>query len=128
MPLLRLAYSALFLIALVAVFAAWSQIGGQSHLDALPWYVKLVLGVATAFTVVRATAASVGGERGWNGATLRWLGLTLLLTVLCGLGSYYAHMYLEDQGDESDEEADTTVSRLATPLQRPALPPIPSGL
>ena len=33
MPLLRLAYSALFLIAWIAVYVAWSQIGGQAHLD-----------------------------------------------------------------------------------------------
>jgi len=33
MPLLRLAYATQFLIALIAVFVLWSQVGGQSHLD-----------------------------------------------------------------------------------------------
>jgi hypothetical protein len=30
---------------------------------------------------------------------------------LCGLASYYAHMYLEDV-DEEDQQPDTTISRL----------------
>ncbi|HTP30796.1 MAG TPA: hypothetical protein VMJ75_01405 [Candidatus Acidoferrales bacterium] len=115
MPLLRLAYSALFLVALIAVYVAWSQVGGQSHLDLLPWWLKLGLGMGIAFAIVRATIAAVAGERGWNGHSLRWLGLVLVMAVICGLASYYAHMYLEDQGDESDEEADATVSRLVAP-------------
>ncbi|HXK04699.1 MAG TPA: hypothetical protein VMS37_20015 [Verrucomicrobiae bacterium] len=115
MPLLRLAYSALFLVALIAVYVAWSQVGGQSHLDLLPWWLKLGLGMGIAFAIVRATIAAVAGERGWNGHSLRWLGLMLVMAVICGLASYYAHMYLEDQGDESDEEADATVSRLVVP-------------
>jgi hypothetical protein len=111
MPLLRLAYTTLFLIALIAIFVVWGQVGGQSHLDLLPWYVKLGLGVAASWTAVRATAAAVAGERGWNGNTMRWLGLTLALLFLCGIASYFAHMYLED-GDEEDPQQDTTVSRL----------------
>jgi hypothetical protein len=115
MPLLRLAYSALFLIALVAVFVAWSQIGGQGHVDLLPWHIKMALGVATAFTIVRATAAAVAGERAWNGHTLRWLGLALALAVICGLSTYYAHLYLEETDEDSDQPADTTVSLRIVP-------------
>jgi len=111
MPLLRLAYSALYLIALMAVFMAWSQVGGQDHLDLLPWWIKLGLPAVMALGIVRATSAAVAGDRGWNGTSLRWLGLTLVLAVLCGFASYYSHMYLEDQGDEEDQ-SDTTVSRI----------------
>jgi hypothetical protein len=111
MNLLRLAYSALYLIALIAVYVLWSQVGGQGHLDLVPWYIKLVLGSLAALAVVRATAAAVNGERSWNGHTLRWLGFALALLVACGLASYYCHLYLEDTGDE-DEQADTTVSSL----------------
>jgi hypothetical protein len=115
MPILRLAYSTLFLIALIAIFVLWAQVGVQSHLDLLPWFVKLALGVAGAYSIVRATAAAVAGERGWNGQSVRWLGITLATLFLCGMASYYAHMYLEDTGDEGDAEPDTTVSRLITP-------------
>ena len=112
MPLLRLAYSALYLIALIAVFVAWSQVGGQDHLDLLPWWIKLGLPAIMALGIVRATAAAVAGERGWNGNSLRWLGLTLVLAAICGFASYYSHMYLEDQGDETDDQSNTTLSRL----------------
>jgi hypothetical protein len=114
MPILRLAYTALFLLALIAIFVLWAQVGVQSHLDLLPWYVKFTLGVAGAFAIVRATAAAVAGERGWNGHSVRWLGIALAVLFLCGLASYYAHVYLEDT-DEGDDQQDTTVSRLVLP-------------
>jgi hypothetical protein len=111
MPILRLAYTTQFLIALIAIFVLWGQVGGQSHLDMLPWYVKLGLGVAASYAIVRGTAAAVGGERGWNGHTVRWAGVVLLCLLLCGLASYYSHMYLEDD-EESDPQQDTTISRM----------------
>lgn len=113
MPLLRLAYSALFLVALIAVFVAWSQVGGQAHLDLLPWWVKLGLGAAMALAAARATAAAVAGERAWNGQTLKWLGLTLAIGVVCGLATYYAHMNLEES-DQPDEEQ-PAISAVAAP-------------
>jgi hypothetical protein len=112
MPLLRLAYSALYLLALMTVFTLWTQVGGQDHLDLLPWWIKLGLPAAMALTIVRATASAVGGERGWNVNSVRWLGATLLLALLCGLASYYSHMYLEEQDDEGDDQSDTAISQL----------------
>ena len=72
MPILRLAYTTQFLIALIAVFVLWSQVGGQGHLDLMPWSVKLGLGLAAAYGVVRATAASVAGDARveWTGGAL----------------------------------------------------------
>ncbi|MGD0773863.1 MAG: hypothetical protein ABSC05_13670 [Candidatus Solibacter sp.] len=116
MPILRLAYTTQFLIASIAIFVLWSQVGGQSHLDLLPWWIKLGLGLAAAYGVVRATAASVSGNRAWNSQTLRWLGVTLAVLAACGYASYYAHMNLED-ADEEDQQADTTISRMQMPVQ-----------
>ena len=116
MPILRLAYTTQFLIALIAIFVLWSQVGGQSHLDLLPWWVKLGLGVAAAYTIVRATVASVCGDRAWNGQTLRWLGVMLAILAVCGYATYYAHMNLEES-DEEDQQADTTISRMQMPGQ-----------
>jgi predicted outer membrane lipoprotein len=113
MPILRLAYSTQFLIALIAVFVLWSQVGGQSHLDLLPWYVKLGLALAAAYGVVRTTAASVSGDRAWNGHMVRWLGLTLAVLAACGYATYYAHMNLEES-DDADQQQDTAVSRSGT--------------
>jgi predicted outer membrane lipoprotein len=121
MPILRLAYSTLFLIALMAVFVLWSQVGGQSHLDLVPWPLKLGLGLAAAYGVVRTTAASVSGERAWNGHMVRWLGLVLAVLAACGYASYYAHMNLEES-DDADQQQDTTVSRsgMRLPLVHPS--------
>ena len=87
MPILRLAYATLFLIALIAVFVLWSQVGGQGHIDLLPWTVKLGLGLAAAYCIVRATAASVSGAQAWNAQVLRWLAVTLAVLGACGFAS-----------------------------------------
>jgi len=114
MHTLRLAYATQFLIAVVAVYELWSQVGGQSHLDLMPWYLKLGLGAGAAFAVVRATEAAVSHEHAWNGATLKWLGILLVLLLACGLASYYSHLYLEDNGDDQPDDntaAARTISR-----------------
>ena len=103
MPILRLAYTTQFLVALLAVFEAWSQIGGQSHLELMPWYLKLVLGGGAAFAIVKATASAVSHDRVWNGKTLRWAGILLVLLVGCGMASYYVHLYGEQDEDQQDE-------------------------
>jgi hypothetical protein len=114
MPILRLAYATQFLIALIAVFLLWSEVGGQSHLDLMPWYIKLALGAGAAFAVVKATASAVSSEHAWNGRTLKWLGIMVALLVGCGLASYYCHMYLE-----TDEEDDQQESSLTSPIVMP---------
>jgi hypothetical protein len=120
MPLLRLAYSTQFLIALIAVFVLWSQVGGQSHMDLMPWYLKLGLGVGAAFATVKATAAAVSQDRPWQGPTLKWFGIVLALLVGCGMASYYYHVYGES--DDADQP-DTQTSWLAPP----STPQIDSG-
>jgi len=121
MPILRLAYATQFLIAVVAVFVLWSEVGGQSHLDLMPWYLKLGLGGGAAFAVVKATAAAVGGQPAWNGNTIKWLGILLALLAGCGLSSYYYHVYGES--DDQDQDQSVTSMRVApaAPLG-PALP------
>ncbi len=110
MPVLRLAYTTQFLIALIAVFVLWSQVGGQSHLDLMPWYLKLGLGTGAAFATVKATAAAVGREPTWNGSTLRWLGILMALLIGCGLATYYYHTY----GEQDEEQQDTVTSSYST--------------
>jgi hypothetical protein len=103
MPILRLAYTTQFLIALMAVFLVWSQVGGQGHLDLMPWYLKLGLGAGAALGIVKATIAAVSKENAWNGGTLRWFGITMAILLLCGLTTYYYHVYGEsDEGDQGD--------------------------
>src|SRR5438132_13834942 len=93
---LRLIYAIEFLVALIAVFVVWSEIGGQTHLDLMAWFFKLFFGPAMAYAIVRATAAAVAGERGWNAGALRWLGILAVLAIAAGLVTYYHHLYVAD--------------------------------
>lgn len=108
---LRLIYTAEFLLALVAVFTLWSQVGGQTHLDLMPWYLKLFFGPAMAYAVVRATAAAAGAERTWNAGTLRWTGMLLTLAVAAGLITYYFHLYEPNDEEDSRPATQTSVTK-----------------
>jgi hypothetical protein len=109
MPILRLAYTTQFLIALLAIFELWSQVGGQSHLDLMPWYLKLGLAGGAAFATVQATVSAVSHERPWNVRTLRWLVVLVMLLTMCGLSSYYYHLH----GEEPDDEDQSVTSSLS---------------
>ena len=113
MPILRLAYTTQFLIALIAVFVLWSQVGGQGHVDLVPWFIKLGLGAGAAFAIVKATAAAVSREPAWNGGTLKWFGILIALLIGCGLVTYYVHLY--EESDEQDQQDDSGVSMLVAP-------------
>jgi hypothetical protein len=104
--LLRLAYIAEFLLALIAVFIVWSQVGGQTHLDLMAWYFKLFFSVAIAYAVVRATQAAVGSEDAWNGHVLGWLALVGVLAAGAGMITYYVHLY--EPADEEDQPTTQT--------------------
>jgi hypothetical protein len=108
MPILRLAYTTQFLIALFTIFEVWSQVGGQSHLDLMPWYLKLGLAGGAAFAIVQATVSAVSNEKPWNVRTVRWVVILLILLTLCGLSSYYFHVY----GEEPDNDEEQSVTSL----------------
>jgi len=118
---LRLAYPTLVLIALVAFFMLWNEVGGSAHLDLMPWHLKLALVGAAALAFIKATEAAVSGEQAWNGRTLRWAGILVSVLVACGLATYYYHLYEEDAVDE--EESVTEVRPALGPARR-AMSPI----
>ena len=68
---LRLAYVCEFLLALIAIFTAWSEIGGQSALDLMHWGWKLGFGLALASSIVGYTAAIVADETSVDAAVER---------------------------------------------------------
>lgn len=119
MPLLRLAYTTQFLLALIAVFFVWEEVGGPYHLDLMPWWLKLGLGAGVAYAAVRATAASLTGDSAWNRTTLRWCAAMLALAIGCAVANYYCNLY----GEEDDQQEGSEVSIAA------ALPgSVPPGL
>jgi hypothetical protein len=108
MVLIRLFYAIEFLVALVATYEVWSQVGGQVHLDMMAWYWKLFLGGGIAFATVRATAAAVHNKRTWNSRTLKWISIVLALALACGAVTYYYHL-----NEPPDEDEDTPTSQTA---------------
>ncbi|HEX3875399.1 MAG TPA: hypothetical protein VHW24_00325 [Bryobacteraceae bacterium] len=108
MPLLRLAYTTQFLIALITVFVVWDEVGGPYHLDLMPWWLKFGLGVGLAYAGVRATASAVGGEAAWNRRTLRWCVAVAVLLAASILANYYC-----DVAGEQDEQQDGSGISLA---------------
>jgi hypothetical protein len=105
----RLLYAIEFLLALIATYTVWSEVGGQDHLDLMAWYWKLLLGGGMAFAAVKATQAAAGGQCAWNSRTLRWLSILLALALACGAVTYYYHL----NEPPPDDEQDTTPAQTA---------------
>ena len=99
--LLRLAYVSEFLLALIAALMLWSQVGGQGHLDLMPWYDKLSLSVALALVTVLGTISATTHERAWNAKTFAFLLMALLIAGAMAALTYYYHVHEEDD-DEGD--------------------------
>ncbi|MEO7142152.1 MAG: hypothetical protein ABI165_01475 [Bryobacteraceae bacterium] len=106
---LRLAYAFEFLVALIAVFTGWSEIGGQGHLDAMPWHWKCILGVGMSWTIVRATAAALAHEKAWNAKCVAWLLATVLLATGMAISTYYVHVHEDDDQDNSSDSIVTSL-------------------
>ena len=94
--LLRAIYGIEFLIALVAALQFWSYVGGQTHLDYIPWLWKGILSLCVAALAVKITATP-SFRQAW-----RWTLLLLLLVTAGGFLSYYAH--LNEPQDENDNQ------------------------
>lgn len=103
-PLLRLGLVLEFLVAIIAVFVLWGQVGGQEHLDYMPWYWKLVPALGLAFAAVQATVAALESESAWNRKCVGWLGVVAAWMVLMGAVTYYYHVT-----EPVEEEEDTAI-------------------
>ena len=114
--LLRLVYAFEFLIALIAIFTAWSEIGGQAALDLMHWGWKLGLSIALAVAIVLYTAAVVTADSIWSLRSARWLMVIVLVMVVIGIVTYYYALQV-DTG-ESEETGTLSISN------RPMLPPV----
>lgn len=102
---LRFAYLSEFLLAVIAVFTLWSQVGGQGHLDLMAWYWKLGLGCGSSAAVVGLTAALVTRERLLSRSVVLWSAAILLLAAAMGAITFYYHVH--EVIDEPDEEGTT---------------------
>jgi hypothetical protein len=107
--LLRLAYVCEFLIAVVAIFTAWSEIGGQGALDVMYWPWKLGFGVALALAIVALTASLMAEDALLTLRTARWMAAIIVLLAAMGTLTYYYSLQ-EDNGD-SDENGTISLLR-----------------
>jgi hypothetical protein len=102
---LRLAYAVEFLIALIAILNVWSEVGGQGHLDLMPWYVKLACILSLAWCCVKFTASLVEQKEIWRPRSIAWLAGMLLVGIAMGGITYYYHLHEEPEGDDEDTTA-----------------------
>ena len=107
---LRLVYIIEFLVAVPAVYTLWSQVGGQGHLDLMPWYWKLALGCAAGLAIVRLSAAVISQERVVTLRSFTWMVCVLMVAVAMGMVTYYYHLH--EATEETDQEDATTAAIL----------------
>lgn len=105
--LFRVAYAIEFLVAIVAIFTAWSEIGGQASLDLMHWGFKFVLALLLALSIVAFTAATATGDSWWTMRTARWLTAIVVLVALMAVVTFFYAQQIET-GD-SDETTTTAM-------------------
>ncbi len=111
---LRLVLTLEFLIAIVAIFTAWSEIGGQAALDLMPWGWKLGLALALALAIVRYTAALMEQDDFWSIRSARWFSLILIIGLAMGVVTFY-YVLQEDTMDSDDANTSTSGIAPVTP-------------
>jgi protein-S-isoprenylcysteine O-methyltransferase Ste14 len=115
--MLRIAYVCEFLLALLAISVVWGQVGGQDHLDLMPWYDKFVLIFALALVTIVGTVAAVSHERAWNGITVACVAMVLLLLCAMGAVTYYYHVH-EDQDQDTENTTGVAYTSSHVPGKR----------
>src|SRR5229473_1648303 len=103
----RIAYAIQFVITLMAVFEVWGQVGGQGHLDLMPWSGKLLLAATLSLAAVKATAAAVQRDRFWSARW--WLAAILVMIAVMGIVTWYEHVH-EPADDEEAPPAKVDIS------------------
>lgn len=114
--LLRFAYAFEFLVAVVAIFTAWSEIGGQAALDLMNWGWKLGFSMALASAIVACTAAMVAEDSPWTLRSLRWLTVIGVIVAAMAIVTYYYALQEENNGP--DETGNVSASWFPAPSLR----------
>lgn len=108
---LRVVYAFEFLLAVIAIFTAWSEIGGQGALDLMHWGWKGGLSVALAASIVGFTAGLAASENLWTLRSARWFMAILVCLLLTGLVTYYYSLQI-DAGDGEEGGSLSTIERV----------------
>lgn len=125
---LRLVYTLEFLVALPAVYTVWSQVGGQGHLDVMPWYLKLLLGAGASCAIVGLTAALVERERLLTIRSALWALCVLLFAAGMGFAVYYYHlMEVPEEGEMEHTTTASFIRRISGPAIKVRCSPSPGS-
>lgn len=100
---IRLLYVCEYLLALIAIFTVWPEIGGETVLDLMPWGWKFGLGAALATAIVAYSAAIVAETSLWTLRSARWLTTICILLLAIGVVTYY--YVLEDETVDTDDSS-----------------------
>ena len=113
--IIRILFAIEFLLALIAVFAFWSQVGGQYHLDLMywPWKFGLGLGAAAVFTFL--TAEFVRKDGRWSRRAFFLVAVLFAVVLTAGAVTYYYHLNEPDESDTEDTPVRNTPVR-TTPV------------
>lgn len=115
---LRVIFLSEFLVAVIAVFTAWSEIGGQAALDVMPWGWKFGLGIGVSAVFVIFSAALMSSESIWNARSAKWLALLIVLLLGMGVVTYYYVLQVETNDSGQDQE-NSAVSLRSGAMKRP---------
>jgi len=103
-----------FLIALEVIYTAWSEVGGQYHLDLMYWPWKLGIGLAGAWLVTVITADLVNHEGQITAKVIVYSSLLLLVLTTAGVVTWYYHLH-EPTDEQDDEDQDTVTPAAFSP-------------
>ncbi len=101
----RFAFALVFLVACVAVYTVWAQVGPQAHLDLMPWHWKLICGIGLSGSITGLTVAAGERTRIWHAKTLIWLALCLAFIVVMAALTYHIHVTEPSEDEEEDSNS-----------------------
>jgi len=106
---LRLVLAVEFLVALIAVTVTWEEIGGQGHLDLMPWFLKLALIVGFCWAFMRFSAALARPGKWGTRRSFGWLLAVFAVVAAMGLITYYYHLHEPTDDDDNGDSPGTSV-------------------
>ena len=105
-----------FLIALECIYTAWSEVGGQYHLDLMFWPWKLGVGLAAAWLITAITGNIVKNEGAIRRRVMVYASLLCLVAATAGVVTWYYHNHEPvDQQDEDDDDDSVTPAAYSSP-------------
>ena len=108
----RIAWCAVYLLALLAILELWREAGGQAHLDLMAWQWKLVLPLAAAAAVVGIAVSGANSRAGfWNFRSIAWMGVLISVAMVMAAVTYVAHLHENDQTETNDSQTTAVFRR-----------------